>query len=166
MALAERDLHAAPMPRPRNEGTVPRHRSAAVEPPVLTVIEGGQGRYVRLMVAAVGVGALMLCAVAGRAYMAEQQLRLDKLNVNVQRARSHFDSLRARRAELQSPEVLISQARTMGMVPSYGNRVVAIPSDVAARVAASVGKIDSDIGDSVQSMLDEFGRLKATVGAG
>lgn len=134
--------------------------------PVLTVIEGGQRRYVRVMVAAVTTATMMFGVVAGRAYMAEQQMKLDRLNSDVRRARGHFDRLRAQRAELQSPEYLLPMARSMGMVPSVGNRVVSVSPEVAAAVAATVGKVDAEIADKVESPLDEFGRIKASVGAG
>lgn len=140
------------------------HVGASETAPILTVIHGGQGRYMRVVVVSVTAIALMLGAVAGRAHMAEQQIRLDTLNNDVRRARAHFDSLRAERAELQSPDVLIAQARSMGLVPSLGNRVVSIPADVAAAVVSSVGTIDADIGRDVSTALDEFGRIKSTVG--
>lgn len=143
----------------------PTGRAATSETaPILTVIHGGQSRYVRVVVASATVIVVMLCVVAGRAHMAEQQLRLDKLNQDVRRARAHFDSLRAERAELQSPDVLIARARSMGLVPSLGNRVVSVPAELAASVVATVGAIDADIGSDVASALDEFGRIKATVG--
>lgn len=134
--------------------------------PTLTLIEGGQRRYLAFMVAAIAMASLMFVVVAGRAHMAEQQLRLDKLNSDIRRARNHFDQLRAERADLLSPENLIAQARAMGMVPSLGNRVVAVSPEVAAEVAATVGKIDDDIANRISSPLDEFGRIKATVGEG
>lgn len=141
-------------------------RPAEADRPVLTVIEGGQRRYAKAMATATGVAVLMFCVVVGRAHMAEQQMRLDRLNSDVRRARIHFDELRAARAELQSPDVLLTQARAMGMVPSVGNKVVSVPPEVAAAVAGTVGKVDADIADSVESPLDEFGRIKASVGAG
>lgn len=134
--------------------------------PVLTVIEGGQRRYVRAMVVAVVTSSLMFGVVAGRAHMAAQQMKLDRLNSDVRRARSYFDELRAQRAELQSPEFLLPLVRAMGMVPSVGNKVVQVSPEVAAAVASTVGKVDSDIADAVESPLDEFGRIKASVGAG
>jgi hypothetical protein len=101
--------------------------------------------------------------VALRAHMAQQQMKMDKLNYDISRAREHFDTLRAERASLQSPEVLTEQARIMGMVPSLGVTIVGIPAAVAAEVAATVGKVDPDVVAADESPLDEFGRLKKTV---
>jgi hypothetical protein len=54
----------------------------------------------------------------------------------------------------------------MGMVPSVTTRIIDIPAAVAAEVAATVGKVDSDVASAQESQLDEFGRLKvAVVGA-
>jgi hypothetical protein len=104
--------------------------------------------------------------VALRAHMANQQMKIDSLNYDISRARLHFDTLRAERAALQSPEKLIANARAMGMVPSVSTRIIDIPAAVAAEVAATVGKVDSDVASAQESQLDEFGRLKvAVVGA-
>ena len=109
---------------------------------------------------------LMFMVVSLRAHMAQQEMRLDKLNYDISRAREHFETLRARRANMQSPELLIGQARTLGLVPSLGTRLIDIPAATAAEVAATVGKVDSDVIAHTESPLDEFGRMKATtVGA-
>ncbi|MFY8237840.1 MAG: hypothetical protein ACOVK5_01290, partial [Ilumatobacteraceae bacterium] len=99
-------------------------------------------------------------------HMAQQEMRLDKLNYDISRAREHFETLRARRANMQSPELLIGQARTLGLVPSLGTRLIDIPAATAAEVAATVGKVDSDVIAHAESPLDEFGRMKATAVGG
>jgi hypothetical protein len=95
--------------------------------------------------------------------MAQQEMRLDKLNYDITRARAHFETLRAERANLQSPGQLMNQASLMGLVPSLPIRMVGIPAAVAAEVAATVGKVDSDVVAHTESPLDEFGRMKAVV---
>jgi hypothetical protein len=62
--------------------------------------------------------------------------------------------------------VLLEKARSFGMVPAVGMKVVEIPAEVAAEVAASVGKIDEDIASTKESKLDDFGRIKRQVGPG
>ena len=106
---------------------------------------------------------VMFCIVSLRAYMAQQEMRLDKVNYDITRARAHFETLRAERANLQSPGQLMNQASLMGLVPSFPIRMVGIPASVAAEVAATVGKIDSDVVAHNESPLDEFGRMKAVV---
>jgi hypothetical protein len=51
----------------------------------------------------------------------------------------------------------------MGFVPSLGIQIVGIPAAVAAEVASSVGKVDSDVAAHIESPLDEFGRMKSVV---
>jgi cell division protein FtsL len=138
----------------------PRHEESR---PRLTVVPKEDRRYVVFAVAAASVLLAMGLVVAVRAHMAQQQMKIDKLNYDISRAREHFDTLRAERASLQSPEVLTEQARAMGMVPSQGVTIVNVPAGIAAEVAATVGKVDADVVKTSESPLDEFGRLKKTV---
>ena len=154
MAVAFR-LPAIISPR-ENESSRPR----------LTVVPKPDRWYVKIMTVVVVVVLLMFAVVSLRAHMAQQEMRLDKLNYDISRAREHFETLRARRANMQSPELLIGQARTLGLVPSLGTRLIDIPAATAAEVAATVGKVDSDVIAHTESPLDEFGRMKATAVGG
>ena len=131
--------------------------------PKLVLVPQSERRYLRVFSVMALVVAVMFCIVALRAHMAQQEMRLDKLNYDITRARAHFESLRAERANLQSPGQLMNQASLMGLVPSLGIRMVGIPAAVAAEVAATVGKVDSDVVAHTESPLDEFGRMKAVV---
>ena len=138
-------------------------REDRVSRPKLVLVPQSERRYFRVITTVVLVGILMLGIVSLRAYMAQQEMRLDKLNYDITRARAHFETLRAERANLQSPGQLMNQAGLMGLVPSFGIRIVGIPASVAAEVAATVGKVDSDVVAHKESPLDEFGRMKAVV---
>ena len=131
--------------------------------PKLVLVPQSERRYLRVFSVMALVVAVMFCIVALRAHMAQQEMRLDKLNYDITRARAHFETLRAERANLQSPGQLMNQASLMGLVPSLGIRMVGIPAAVAAEVAATVGKVDSDVVAHTESPLDEFGRMKAVV---
>ena len=132
----------------------------------LSVVPQSERRYIRVFTTVALIVVAMGLVVALRAHMANQQMKIDSLNYDISRARLHFDTLRAERAALQSPEKLIANARAMGMVPSVSTRIIDIPAAVAAEVAATVGKVDSDVASAQESQLDEFGRLKvAVVGA-
>ena len=131
--------------------------------PKLALVPQAERRYVRAFTVLALIVTVMLCIVSLRAYMAQQEMRLDKLNYDITRARAHFETLRAERANLQSPGQLMNQASLMGLVPSLGIRIVGIPATVAAEVAATVGKVDSDVIAHTESPLDEFGRMKAVV---
>lgn len=132
----------------------------------LALVPQAERRYVRVFVV---VGALLVsmgCVVTLHVHMAHRQMQIDSMNYDIFRARLHFDSLRAERAALQSPEKLIQSAGAMGMVPSQATRIVDIPASIAAEIAATVGKVDADVVGAQESQLDEFGRLKpAVVGA-
>ena len=131
--------------------------------PKLVLVPQGDRRYSRVFTVMTLVVTVMFCIVSLRAHMAQQEMRLDKLNYDITRARAHFETLRAERANLHSPGQLMYQASLMGLVPSLGIRIVGIPAAVAAEVAATVGKVDSDVIAHTESPLDEFGRMKAVV---
>jgi cell division protein FtsL len=129
----------------------------------LTVVERKQRRLLIAFVGPVVLFAAMFGATAMRSYIAGQQMHLDHVNSDIARARAHFDELRAERAQLQSPSHLMEVARQQGLVGAVGAQIVSIPADVAAQVAATVGKVDADVVSAQQSQLDAFGHLKATV---
>jgi hypothetical protein len=132
----------------------------------LALVPQSERRYVRVFVVVGAFLVAMGCVVVLHVHMANRQMQIDSLNYDISRARLHFDTLRAERAALQSPEKLIANAREMGMVPSLSTRIVDIPASIAAEVAATVGKVDADVVAATESQLDEFGRLKtAVVGA-
>jgi cell division protein FtsL len=131
--------------------------------PKLVLVPQSERRYFRVFTVVALVVLVMFCIVSLRAYMAQQEMRLDKMNYDISRARAHFETLRAERAKLQSPGQLMNQAGIMGLIPSLGIRMVDIPASVAAEVAATVGKVDSDVVAHTESPLDEFGRMKAVV---
>lgn len=130
---------------------------------VLSIVPESDRRYVRVFIGAMVALMLMALVVVLRVNMAHQQMRIDSLNYDISRARLHFDTLRAQRADLQSPEKLMENARAMGLVPSLSVRIIDIPPAIAAEVAATVGKVDADVAAAQESPLDEFGRLKPAV---
>ena len=129
----------------------------------LSLVPQSERRYVRVFSVIGGILLAMGAVVALQAHMAHRQMQIDSLNYDISRARLHYDTLRAERAALQSPEKLIESARAMGMVPSVSTRIVDIPASIAAEVAATVGKVDADVVAATESQLDEFGRLKPVV---
>jgi hypothetical protein len=125
-------------------------------------------RVRRLPLPVVMVAVVVVCmftVVSLTTHMAGQQLRIDRLNSDIIRARNNFDKLRAERARFQSPQYLTEKAKAMGMVPGTQTKMVEVPVDVAILVASGVGKVDSDVADSKESPLDQFGRMKQSGGA-
>jgi cell division protein FtsL len=139
----------------------PRERGQVRTP--LTVVPQTERRYVKTALVAFSVFVVLFFVATLQMHMAQQQMRLDKLNYDISRARQHFDQLRAERASLQSPEHLMEASRQMGLMPGRTTTIVNIPASIAAEVAATVGKVDADVVSETESPLDEFGRLKASV---
>jgi cell division protein FtsL len=138
-------------------------RPASTERPRLVIVEKTERRYLKIFSLVAVVAFVLMAVVILRVHMAQQQMRLDRLNYDISRARLHFDELRAERASLQSPENLIGEAKKIGLLPGRSTRIVDIPPAIAAEVAATVGKVDEDVVKEQETALDEFGRLKATV---
>jgi cell division protein FtsL len=138
-------------------------RPASTERPRLVIVEKTERRYLKIFSLVAVVAFVLMAVVILRVHMAQQQMRLDRLNYDISRARLHFDELRAERASLQSPENLIAEAKKIGLLPGRSTRIVDIPPAIAAEVAATVGKVDEDVVKEQETALDEFGRLKATV---
>lgn len=138
-------------------------RPASSERPRLVIVEKTERRYLKIFSLVAVVAFVLMAVVILRVHMAQQQMRLDRLNYDISRARLHFDELRAERASLQSPENLIAEAKKIGLLPGRSTRIVDIPPAIAAEVAATVGKVDEDVVKEQETALDEFGRLKATV---
>ncbi|MFM9083006.1 MAG: hypothetical protein ACKOQ7_03775 [Actinomycetota bacterium] len=134
--------------------------------PVLSVVQGRASAGWKLVASIIVASACLLGVVALQARMAQRQMQLDKINSDITRARQHFDTLRAQKAEMQSPTYLIARAHQIGLVPGVFQRVVEIPADIAAEVVATTGKIDDDVADTPESSLDKFGRLKPAVVGG
>lgn len=115
----------------------------------------------RVVLIGVGLFVLLAAVVGLRTYMAQQQMILDRLTIDVSRARNFYDELRAERAELRSPEVLVQAASALGMVQAPPQpRFMDVPADVAAAVAASAGGLDDDVVARAGSALAEYGELK------
>lgn len=148
-----------PLRRPKGEAQeTPRQRLN------LVVVERQRRRVSRSAVVLVALVGAMFAVVSLRIYMAQQQVNLDQLNQDVTKARQYFDQLRAERATLQSPTVLMEEARLLGMEPAVNVRIVAVSPDAAAAVAATVGKIDGEFLDDASTPLVQYGRVKSEVG--
>ena len=144
----------------------PKDRGRRSDGPTLTLVPVADTSRVRRVVVVVTVFFMLLIGVVAlRTYIATQQLRLDTLNQDVSRARDHFDVLRAERAKLQSPDVLMMAARGLGMVPAATTQIMGVPAEIAAEVAAEVGKVDSDVATGSGDALAEYGRLKSQIGS-
>jgi hypothetical protein len=134
------------------------------ERPALTLVPNRRSPVAIVVLVMIMFFGTLFGVVALRTHMAQQQRIIDELTFDLTRARNHFDELRAQRARLQSPDVLVDAARSMGLVPTSGSRLIDIPASIAAEVAETLGKVDMELVRPVESPLDTFGRLKSQVG--
>lgn len=147
---------------PRAPQEIPEHRRRTRDVTLTLVASPERQPLVRRLIL-VGVGLfVLLAAVVGlRTYMAQQQMVLDRLTIDVSRARNFYDELRAQRAELRSPETLVEAAAALGMIQAPPQtKFMEIPADVAAEVAASAGALDGDATGIEGNPLGEYGVLK------
>jgi len=167
-------VRSAPRRDPRHAGTSrpgvgtpsrrgPAAHTAVDDGPRLTLVTGGRRRWAGAASLFGSFIAVALVVVAGRVHMASQQIELDRINNDVRRARTYFDTLRSERARLLSPENLIAEAVRAGMKQGTSNRIVEVDVATAVHLATRVGMLDPDLGARVESPLDEFGRIKAAV---
>jgi hypothetical protein len=133
------------------------------ERPTLTLVSKRRSPVAIVVLVMLMFFGTLFGVVALRTHMAQQQQLIDDLSYDLMRARNHFDELRAERARLQSPDVLVDAARSMGLVPTSGARLVDVPPAIAAEVAETLGKVDMDLVKPTESPLDTFGRLKSQV---
>ena len=105
--------------------------------------------YVVLLM--VTVFAVMAIVIGFQAFIAEQQLKLDKVTTDLRLARLNYDELRQQRADLLAPDYLREKARLMGMSQGLGSRFMDVPADIVAEVVSSTGTMDSAFADPVTS---------------
>lgn len=152
----------------REHAVVPERRKRTRDV-TLTLVAAPESQPFVRRVALIGVGLFVLLAsvVGLRTYMAQQQMILDRLTIDVSRARNFYDELRAERAALRSPEVLVQAASALGMVQAPPqSRFMEIPADVAAAVAASAGGLDTDVVSDDGTALATYGELKSRLNGG
>jgi hypothetical protein len=143
---------------------VPR-RQPQRQPPArperhLTVVPEETRRTVSYVVLLmVTVFAMMAIVIGFQAFIAEQQLKLDKVTTDLRLARLNYDELRQQRADLLAPDYLREKARLMGMSQGLGSRFMDVPADIVAEVVAATGTMDSTFADPVTSLNIQPGGL-------
>jgi hypothetical protein len=101
---------------------------------------------------AVGIVGAALVGVMVHAFMAEGQVRADRLARRIEQERTRYDDARLELARRESPREIASRAARLGLVPGSGTQTVAVPgvvpgSSVAPRAA-------TDALQSVKRVLD------------
>lgn len=113
-------------------------------------------------IAVVVIGVLMLSAVVLHTRLAERQLKIDRLEQQVEDEHARFDVLRNQRAELRSPTRLSSEAAALGMMPAIDTEFADVDPYVYAYVLAATGGItDEDGALAAIDALDQVRRVRA-----
>lgn len=152
MSLAYVTEHA---PRRRPE----RLQPALADRHLYVVPEVGRRTISYVLLVMVSVFAMMAIVIGFQAFIAEQQLKLDKVTTDLRLARLNFDELRQQRADLLAPDYLRERARLMGMSQGLGSRFIDVPVDIVAQVVASTGTMDSVFADPVTTLNIQPGGL-------
>ena len=94
-----------------------------------------------------GLFVVVSSVIGLQAYIAGQQLKLDRLTSEISLARQYHDELRQQRLALLAPEYLREQAQALMMTPGLGSNFAEVPQDVVASVVISTGKMDQAFAD-------------------
>lgn len=126
----------------------------------LTVVPPVTRRTVSYVVVVIVAILTMMAVVIGfQAFIAEQQLRLDKVSSDLRLARLNYDELRQQRADLLAPDYLREKARLMGMSQGLGSRFMDVPESVVAEVVASTGTMDPVFAEPLNATQIHLGGL-------
>lgn len=126
----------------------------------LTVVPEESRRTISYVVYVMVTVFVMMAIVIGfQAFIAEQQLKLDKVTTDLGLARLNYDELRQQRADLLAPDYLREKARLMGMSQGLGSRFMDVPADIVAQVVASTGTMDSVFANPVTTQNIQPGGL-------
>lgn len=143
MALAI-NTERMPQRQPRGGQSIPPERH-------LTVIPGTSKRTIVFFSAMVlGLFVVVSSVIGLQAYIAGQQLKLDRLTSEISLARHYHDELRQQRAALLAPEYLREKAKELMMTPGLGSKFTEIPEDVVASVVISTGKMNPEFANPSQ----------------
>jgi len=110
--------------------------------------------------AAAGVLVVVFLAMLGlttfQTRMAQQQVRIDQLQAEVDSAKERQELLLRRRAELRAPQRLAAESERLGMVQAEAIDFVTVDPAIYAQVLAASGRLTS-MGDSGDSGDDSVG---------
>jgi len=105
----------------------------------------------------------LLGAAVFHTQLAERQLRLDRIDRQVNTERERFDELRYARAELRSPVRLAAAASELGMRRGRATTFVSVAPEAVARQLAAAGAVgDNPVRIVIHTdPLDQFRSVKS-----
>jgi cell division protein FtsL len=153
-----------PATRPATRTVKPRSAEArrAAKSPVARVVtrrDATNGmRRVIMVSASIAVLAIMVMflVVAFQTRIAETQMKIDKINSQIQAERDRYDALRLERSALRDPARLVVEATAMGMIPGTGTDFTT--------VEPTSGGVDPEYMSDSEDPLENYGAVKALIG--
>lgn len=163
---------AKPVNRPASRTVKPRTAESrrAAKSPVARVVtrrDATSGvRRVIILSATIAVLAIlvMFLVVAFQTRIAETQMKIDKIDTQIQNERDRYNALRLERSALRDPARLVVEATAMGMIPGSGTNFTTVESSSVAAVLVSTGGIDPEYMSGAEDPLDNYGAVKALIG--
>ena len=132
--------------RPQNERPALRVVQPGELSPKVRRRRAGAAAVLTIIVVFVGLFGLAVC----QAIMAQNQMRLDRLDAEVADAQARYQRMRLRVAQLESPERIVAAAQErLGMVPPATVRYLSPSGAVADEVHAATAppdELDRDTG--------------------
>ena len=108
--------------------------------------------------------AIMMAVVVAQTYIAENQLRIDRIEDDIAAERDRYDTLRLERSTLREPVRLVAEARALGMQPGVGVDFTTVDPMTVAAVLVATGGVDPELLTEAGDPLREYGEFKAILG--
>jgi cell division protein FtsL len=161
-----------PATRPATRTVKPRSAEArrAAKSPVARVVtrrDATNGmRRVIMVSASIAVLAIMVMflVVAFQTRIAETQMKIDKINSQIQAERDRYDALRLERSALRDPARRVVEATAMGMIPGTGTDFTTVEPTSVAAVLVSTGGVEPEYMSDSEDPLENYGAVKALIG--
>jgi hypothetical protein len=104
---------------------------------------------------AVGIVIAALVGVMVHASMAEAQLRVDRLDRQIEAEQARYEDARLALASREAPRIVAARATRLGLVPGSGTRTVAVPGVTPGSPRAEASATASE--QTVKQVMDGAG---------
>lgn len=108
--------------------------------------------------------AIMMAVVVAQTRIAENQMRIDRIEDDIAAERDRYNSLRLERSTLREPARLVIEARALGMQPGIGIDFTTVEPMTIAAVLVATGGVDPELLDDSDDPLREYGEFKSILG--
>lgn len=112
----------------------------------------------------IGLVLVMLAVVSFQTRIAERQMRIDRIESQIQAERDRYNALRVERSRLREPGRLETNAMSLGMEPGQGADFTSVDPITVAQVLVSTGGLDPDLLETSADPFAAYGEFKSIVG--